>query len=115
MWGHYTDSLRGYCIEYDIQKILTACSEKCADVQHCTSLMMSHAHAPVIYEEVRSEASQIILPLLLSRMADLAHTAIKPFFGNCKEPAYKIVGLELRIRMANDFYVTGSYAFLPNL
>ena len=28
-------------------------------------------------------------------------------FGNCKEPAYKIVGLELRKRVANDFYVTG--------
>ena len=80
MWGHYADSHRGFCIEYDFQKILTACSEKCADVQHCTSLMMSPAIAPVIYADVRYDASQIILPLLLSRMADLAHTAIKPFY-----------------------------------
>lgn len=80
MWGHYADSHRGFCIEYDFQKILTACSEKCADVQHCTSLMMSPAIAPMIYTDVRYDASQIILPLLLSRMADLAHTAIKPFY-----------------------------------
>ena len=80
MWGHYADSHRGFCIEYDFQKILTACSEKCADIQHCTSLMMSPAIAPVIYADVRYDASQIILPLLLSRMADLAHTAIKPFY-----------------------------------
>ena len=49
MWGHYADSHRGFCIEYDFQKILTACSEKCADVQHCTSLMMSPVIAPMIY------------------------------------------------------------------
>lgn len=73
--------------------------------------MMSPVIAPMIYTDVRYDASQIILPLLLSRMADLAHTAIKPFYEdllvNCKEPAYKIVGLELRKRVANDFYVTG--------
>lgn len=80
MWGHYADSHRGFCIEYDFQKILTACSEKCADVQRCTSLMMSPVIAPMIYTDVRYDASQIILPLLLSRMADLAHTAIKPFY-----------------------------------
>ena len=34
----------------------------------------------MIYTDVRYDASQIILPLLLSRMADLAHTAIKPFY-----------------------------------
>ena len=57
MWGHYADSHRGFCIEYDFQKILTACSEKCADVQHCTSLMMSPAIALVIYADVRYDAS----------------------------------------------------------
>ena len=80
MWGHYANSHTGFCIEYDFQKSLTACSEKCANVQHCTGLMMSPAIAPVIYADTRYDASQIILPLLVLFIAGMAHIKIEQFY-----------------------------------
>lgn len=80
MWGHYADSHRGFCLEYDFRSCIASCSENCADIQSCTNLMMVPAIAPVVYADVRYDATYIVLPLLLSRLADIAHIEIKPIY-----------------------------------
>ena len=42
--------------------------------------MMVPAIAPVVYADVRYDATYIVLPLLLSRLADIAHIEIKPIY-----------------------------------
>lgn len=49
MWGHYAQSHRGFCLEYDFKPIVGGCTRKCNDILQCNNLMLNYALAPIIY------------------------------------------------------------------
>lgn len=60
MWGHYADSHRGFCIEYDFSQAIGHCSEKCPDIRGCTNFMLNLPIAPVEYRDERCDATSFL-------------------------------------------------------
>lgn len=57
MWGHYADSHKGFCLEYDFQAILKDCTQNCMDLRGCNNFMLNFSLAPIIYNEKRFDAT----------------------------------------------------------
>lgn len=57
MWGHYADSHKGFCLEYDFQAVLKNCTQKCTDLRGCNNFMLNFSLAPIIYNKKRFDAS----------------------------------------------------------
>lgn len=57
MWGHYADSHKGFCLEYDFQAILKDCTQNCTDLRGCNNFMLNFSLAPIIYNEKRFDAT----------------------------------------------------------
>lgn len=57
MWGHYADSHKGFCLEYDFSTILNNCSQNCVDIRSCNNFMLNYSLAPIIYKENRFDAT----------------------------------------------------------
>ena len=57
MWGHYADSHKGFCLEYDFQSILKECTQNCIDIRCCNNFMLNYSLAPIIYTKERFDAT----------------------------------------------------------
>ena len=72
MWGHYADSHKGFCLEYDLTSIISDCAKDCKDIRQCVALMMSVAIAPVIYSKGRFDASSGFTSMLMNIVLESA-------------------------------------------
>ena len=72
MWGHYADSHKGFCLEYDLTSIISDCAKDCKDIRQCVALMMSVAIAPVIYSKGRFDASSSFTSMLMNIVLESA-------------------------------------------
>lgn len=66
MWGHYADSHKGFCLEYDIRQILTDCNQTCSDVKRCNNLLFHPTIAPVIYSDSKYDASETFKAFIMN-------------------------------------------------
>lgn len=64
MWGHYADSHRGFCLEYNFQSILGECDYKCKNFKACNNFMMNPSIAPVVYNNVRFDATTYLSTII---------------------------------------------------
>ena len=64
MWGHYADSHRGFCLEYNFQEVLKKCSCDCNDRRGCNNFMLNFSIAPVIYNDIRFDATTYLSTVL---------------------------------------------------
>lgn len=60
MWGHYANSHKGFCLEYDFGAVLQACSMNCANPSLCNSFMLNFPIAPVTYSDSRLDATSYL-------------------------------------------------------
>ena len=67
MWGHYADSHKGYCLEYDFKRVFAEDDELCTRFSFCD--VNSAFLAPVVYSNKRLDATKSFLPF-----------AVKEFF-----------------------------------
>lgn len=77
MWGHYAQSHRGFCLEYDFRPIVGDCARKCDDILQCNNLMLNYALAPIIYTPKRFDATESYIAMVLNQLKD----SIKPQVG----------------------------------
>lgn len=64
MWGHYSDSHKGFCLEYDFTSNLKPCVGECNDIRNCNNFMLIPSIVPVIYEENRFDATSHLLTII---------------------------------------------------
>lgn len=70
MWGHYAQSHRGFCLEYNFQPIVGDCTRKCDDILQCNNLMLNYALAPIIYSPKRFDATESYIAMVINQMKD---------------------------------------------
>jgi len=70
MWGHYADSHKGFCLEYDFQSILKECSQNCIDIRGCNNFMLNYSLAPIIYKEERFDATAYFSTVLQALLCE---------------------------------------------
>lgn len=70
MWGHYADSHKGFCLEYDISSVLEDCHKNCTDIKYCTEFMMKPTIAPVIYSVQRFDATPAFVSMVMNCIKD---------------------------------------------
>lgn len=82
MWGHYTDSHTGFCLEYDFSSILVDCDETCSDSRYCTQFMMIPAIAPVVYRPDRFDASSAFVSMIMNHIKDKISLPVDNYFSD---------------------------------
>lgn len=60
MWGHYADSHKGFCLEYDFSTVLQDCAINCASPAKCNNFMLNLPIAPVTYSNYRLDATSYL-------------------------------------------------------
>lgn len=60
MWGHYADSHKGFCLEYDFGSVLQDCPMNCSNPALCNSFMLNLPIAPVTYSDHRFDATSYL-------------------------------------------------------
>lgn len=80
MWGHYADSHKGFCLEYDISSVLQDCHNNCSDNRYCTQFMITPAIAPVIYRPERFDASSAFASMITNHLKDKCGIACDNFY-----------------------------------
>lgn len=82
MWGHYADSHKGFCLEYDFQTILKDCSQKCADIRGCNNFMLNYSLAPIIYKEERFDATAYFATVMQSLLCEQNKIPMELYYGD---------------------------------
>ena len=80
MWGHYGDSHRGFCLEYDFTSILRPCSRSCEKVLGCNNLLLYPSIAPVVYSETRFDATSHLFTILQNELMQLMKQTGKLYY-----------------------------------
>lgn len=80
MWGHYADSHKGFCLEYDLVSVLQDCPKTCSDSRYCTQFMMTPAIAPVIYRTERFDASSAFASMIMNHIKDKCGIAAENYY-----------------------------------
>lgn len=70
MWGHYAQSHKGFCLEYNFKPIVGNCTKKCNDILQCNNLMLNYALAPIIYSPKRFDATESYIAMILNELKD---------------------------------------------
>lgn len=79
MWGHYADSHKGFCLEYDIASILQECSNNCQDSRYCRQFMMNIGIAPVIYKDERFDASSAFISMIMNHIKNVSGLPVEDY------------------------------------
>ncbi len=77
MWGHYADSHKGFCLEYNFQEVLKKCSCDCNDIRGCNNFMLNFSIAPVIYNDIRFDATTYLSTVLQDHLCKVAQIPMK--------------------------------------
>lgn len=77
MWGHYADSHRGFCLEYDFRAVLQDCPMSCADPSLCNSFMLNFPVAPVTYSDHRFDATSYLPSVIQAHLQGLSNEPVE--------------------------------------
>lgn len=86
MWGHYADSHKGFCVEYDFASVLTDCNKSCPDIRNCPGFMMNFSLAPVIYSPERYNATSGLYTLIMNSIAEETKIPVKKYYPDMFMP-----------------------------
>ncbi|MDE5590235.1 MAG: DUF2971 domain-containing protein [Acetatifactor sp.] len=82
MWGHYADSHRGFCLQYDFREVLKKCSCNCHNIKGCNNFMLNFSVAPVIYSDIRFDATGYLSTLLQDYICRLGNIPMELYFDD---------------------------------
>lgn len=80
MWAHYSDSNKGFCIEYDIKSFLVDCACNCSNIHMCSGFMLNLPIAPVIYRDERYDATDGFRSKLVNWMIQTMNIPLVPHY-----------------------------------
>lgn len=86
MWGHYAQSHRGFCLEYNFQPIVGDCTRKCNDILQCNNLMLNYALAPIIYSPKRFDATESYIAMVINELKDSINSQIGYYYPDVLLP-----------------------------
>lgn len=86
MWGHYADSHKGFCLEYDFASVLTDCQKNCPDIRNCPGFMMNYSLAPVIYSPERYNATSGLYTLIMNSIAEKMGMPVQKYYPDMFMP-----------------------------
>ena len=82
MWGHYADSHKGFCLEYDFQSILNNCDKTCVDIRGCNKLMLNLPLAPIIYRKNRFDATAFFSTVIQASLQEANKIPMDLFYDD---------------------------------
>lgn len=82
MWGHYADSHKGFCLEYDFSAVVQDCSMNCTSPAQCKNFMLNWPIAPVTYSQTRLDATSYLMTVIQAHIANTSQTPINVFFAD---------------------------------
>lgn len=86
MWGHYAQSHRGFCLEYNFQQIVGDCTRKCDDILQCNNLMLNYALAPIIYSPKRFDATESYIAMVINELKDSINPQVGYYYPDMLLP-----------------------------
>ena len=82
MWGHYADSHKGFCLEYDFTETIVDCNKSCNDIKGCNKFLLGIPIAPICYSEKRFDATAGVLSIIQQVLANEAKIDMKNHFSD---------------------------------
>lgn len=86
MWGHYADSHKGFCLEYDFSTVLGDCHRDCTDIRNCPGFMMNYALAPVVYSQERFNATSGLYSLVMNSLIEEMKIPVQKYYPDMFMP-----------------------------
>lgn len=80
MWGHYADSHKGFCVEYDFHAALQNCAMNCSSPAQCNNFMLNLPIAPVTYSDSRLDATSYLPTIIQGHLASVTNAPVDIYF-----------------------------------